>query len=272
MPGATLRPKPACLAALLLAVTLPTASCSPGSTGVNSFFAEQEFSFALEVTSQLSLSLEGVNGTIRVTGVEGGDSLHVEGVRQAWSSSQADADEHLSSVQVVIDENPDDFLVYTDEPDEAGGRVYVVNYEIRLPDNLEVAIVNVSGDILVEFLKDNVDISSVQASITLDEMQGNVLIELVSGLIDAEATLPLDGSLDMTLNDGDITLQIPTETSADLYLEAFCCAWDIQNLTLQNEEQSPPGTLPATLSGTLGDGRGTISLAIGNGIITLIGV
>lgn len=270
MSYATLRPKPACLAAILLAATLPSTSCSPGSTAVNSFLADEQFSITVDVVDQVRLSLEAINGTIRVTGVVDATSVTVGGTKLVWSTSQADAEAGLDVLDVVIDEGVDEFLVYTDQP-ETGSRNYAVEYEIRLPDDLEVAIINGNGNIIVEFVRDNVEIASVNADINLDEVEGGVSAQLVNGNIDAEVTLPLDGIVDMVVGNGNITLEIPTNTSAEVTLEIVCCGYNFDNIELQNEEISPPGVFPPTVTGTLGDGRGTISLGVGNGVISVIG-
>jgi DUF4097 and DUF4098 domain-containing protein YvlB len=188
-----------------------------------------------------------------------------------WSNSQADAEAGLDVLDVVIDEGADEFLVYTDQP-EVSSRDYAVEYVIRLPDDLEVAMISANGNIIVEFVRDNVEILSVNADINLDEVEGNVSAQLVDGNIDAEITLPLDGVVDVVVGIGNITLEIPTNTSAEVTLEVVCCGWNFDNIELQNQENSPPGVFPPTVTGTLGDGRGTISLAVGNGIITVIGV
>ncbi len=270
MSYATLRPKPACLAAILLAATLPSTSCSPGSTAANSFMADEQFSFTVDVVDQVRMSLEAINGTIRITGVVDATSVTVGGTKLAWGNSQADAEAGLDVLDVVIDEGPDEFLVYTDQP-ETSSRLYAVEYEIRLPDDLEVAMVNGNGDIIVEFVRNSVEIGSVNANINLDEIEGNVAVQLVNGNVDGEVTLPLDGVVDVVVGNGNITLEIPTNTSAEVTLEIVCCGYNFDNIELQNLETSPPGVFPPTVTGTLGNGQGTIYLGVGNGLISVIG-
>ena len=63
----TLRPRPAYLAAILLAATLSSTSCDPGSTVANQFMADEQFSFTYDVVDQLHLDLVAINGNIRIT-------------------------------------------------------------------------------------------------------------------------------------------------------------------------------------------------------------
>ena len=185
--------------------------------------------------------------------------------------AKADSEAHLGDVQVVVQENQNEFLVASDQPSQTGGRVYVVNYEIRVPDGFEVSIMGANGNIEVGFLKDDLSILTANAFVTLDEIQASVSATVTNGDIDAEVTLPLDAVADLRVGNGDIILEIPTTTNAEFSLQITCCGWEFQNITLQNEEVSPPGVLPRTVTGTLGNGRGTISLNMGSGEVTVIG-
>lgn len=271
MSYATLRPKPACLAAILLAATLSSTACDPGSTGVNTFMAEEPFSYTMDVVDQASLSLEAINGNIRVTGVVDATTVTVEGTLLVWSSSQEDAEAGLADLDVVIEEGAEEILVSTDQP-ETSSRAYAVDYEIRLPDDLAVSILNVNGEIIVEFVKRGVEISSFNTLVNLDEVEGNVEALIVNGDIGADVTMPPGGAVAIAVGNGDITLEIPTDTSAEIYFEVACCGWNFDNLDVQNLESSGPGVWPPTVTGTLGAGDGSISLAVGNGLINVVGI
>jgi hypothetical protein len=271
MSYANRRPRPVYLAALLLAATLSSTSCDPGSTAVNQFMADEQFSFTYDVVDQLRLDLEAINGNIRITGVVDATTITVEGTLLVWSDSPEDAQAGLEDLNVVVEEGAQAFLVYTDQP-ETSTRAYAVDYEIRLPDSFAVSVINVNGEIIVEFVKDSVGIASVNTAVNLDEVEGDVSAEIVNGDISAEVTLLLDSVVDIVVGSGDITLEIPTDTSAEVYLEVVCCGWNFSNLNVQNLEESGPGVFPPTVTGTLGAGQGTISLAVGNGLINVIGV
>ncbi|MGD2152041.1 MAG: DUF4097 family beta strand repeat-containing protein [Gemmatimonadales bacterium] len=277
MPYAIPIPRPARLALLILAVAPPMAGCDGTPTGSSSndsyeYIAEDMFSFTVDVTTQARLHIEATNGTVTIAGVTVPDRLRVNGTRQVRSSwSQLDADGYLEILEVSVEETPDTFLVATDEPPASSGREYTVNYEIEVPDGLEVTVVSGNGDVTVVRFKNRVDVTAASGDVTLEDIEGSAAIQLVNGEVDAEVTLPLDGVVDVEVETGDITLRIPASTSAELYLEVGCCGWTLEHLNLQNKSETPPGVRPVVLTGTLGDGQGTISLVLGNGIITVIG-
>lgn len=272
-----LRPEPASLAALLFALALPFTGCDGTATGSSAngpyeFFAEDMFSFTVDVTTQVCLSVEATNGTVTIAGVTIPDRLRVNGTRQVRSSrSQLDAHTYLDRLEVSVEEGPDTFNVSTGEPAASTDRVYVVNYEIEVPNGLEVALVSGNGDVTVVRVKSSVDVAAANGDVTLEDIEGSTAIQLGNGEVDAEVALPPDGVVDIEVENGGITLQIPANTSAELHLEVGCCGWSLEGLNLQNQSQSPPGVRPATLSGTLGDGQGTVTLVLGNGIINVIG-
>lgn len=263
---ATLRPRPASLAVLLLALALPVGGCDGDGTGPLQFVAEEDFSFVLDATGKVRLNVEAVSGTITITGVAGGNELRVDGYKQVWSSSQADADAYLDSLTARADEQLNEFLVSTEQPEEDGTRAYLVFYEIELPDDIEVVIASANSEIGVASLKNDIVIASGNGDIAMAGIEASVVVVPGNGDIEAEVTLPLDGTIAMAVGDGDITLAIPQSTSAEFSAEVGNGSIMVMNLTLQNEVSTG-----STTTGTLGSGQGTIELNAGNGIISVIG-
>jgi hypothetical protein len=264
MSYATLRPRPASFAVLVLALAALT-GCGD-TTGPRDFVAEETFSYTLDATGKVRLDVEAVNGTITVTGVPGSNELTVDGVKQVWSSSQADADEYLDSLNLYADENADSFLVNTEQPSSSAGRTYVVNYEIELPDHLEVVIMSANGTITVASITNDVAVINANGTITLDDIQGSVSVALGNGDIEAEVTLPLAGTLELAIGNGDINLSIPQGTSAVFSAEVGNGGISVTNLAFQNEV-----TTNTSVRGMLGGGQGTINLSVGNGTIAATG-
>lgn len=266
MSHAILRPKSATLAALLLALGLPFTGCDGDGTGPLQFLAEDAFSYVFDATGNVRLNVEALNGTITITGVAGGDELKVEGIKQVWSSSQADADQYLDSLEIRADEELDEFIVSTEQPEASSLRNYVVNYEIELPDGLEVVIASGNGEITLASLKNDIVIASGNGDVILEDIEAGMVVALGNGAIDAEVTLPPDGTVAVAVGNGDIDLAIPQSTSAEFSAEVGQGSISVVNLTLTNDQST--GT---TRTGTLGSGQGTIELHAGNGTITVTG-
>jgi hypothetical protein len=232
----------------------------------NDVLAEESFQFGVDVTTQTRLSVVGKNGSILVTGTSGTDSVLITGVRQVWSDDLEDAEARLEDLEVVVDEQTEVISVTTVQPADTEGRSYVVEYEISVPDDLVVAIVDGNGSITVLSVNSAVSIINGNGNIVLDEIVGSVSVELGNGGIDAEMTLPLDGTVALIVGNGSIGLAIPESTSAMFSANVGNGGINVLGLDLQDVVATS-----RSLTGRLGDGRGSISLISGNGNVAAVG-
>ncbi len=239
------------------------AGCDDDGTGPSDERAEQDFSFDMDASAVSRLRVEGINGGIAITGSATATSVIVQGVREVRGSN---ARSHLADLQVEVLTVGDQVVVRTTQPPSSGNRQYTVDYEIVIPRRLAVTVLNANGGIAVESVANDVSVTNANGGIALDEIVGDVLVQLGNGGVTAEVTLPLDGTLEIGVGNGRIDLRIPTSTSAAFSASVGTGTITTSNLTLQDVKTSP-----ATLSGTLRQGRGTIELMLGNGAITVIG-
>ena len=245
---------------------LPLMGCNEDLTGSNQFEAQAPFSFAVEVTTQLAVTLNGVNGDIEFAGVAGLDSVRIEGVRRVFSNSIADAEAHLPDIEVVIDVRAGEIGIQTEQPSSSSGRNYVVDYQVTMPSELLAQIENANGNITVESLENTARAQVANGNVVLDDISGDALAQTGNGNIVCRATLPAAGQASLTTGNGNINLQIPTSTSAQFSAAVGNGIITVSNLSLQDQ------TITANLvTGRLGAGDGQVTLATGNGNITAVG-
>lgn len=239
----------------------------PGHVHDTSFRAEEEFSFSVDVVDHTQLRLEAINGSITISGESESDLVIIEGIKQVGSDSFEDAEAHLPLLHVIVQNVGDEVYVRTEQPQQSNGRDYVVDYEIHLPANFEVDVVNANGAIVVNSIDDRIYVASGNGEIVLNEIQGSATAQLGNGTIEAGITLPLNGTVNLSTGNGIIVLTIPRNTSADLQAAVGNGEIEILNLTLYNQVITTN-----SVSGMLGEGDGTIALNTGNGYIGLIGI
>jgi hypothetical protein len=222
-----------------------------GSKKSTMVFASDPFSEEVLVGSHTQLTVLGVNGTIEVHGDATATSVSISGTMKVGSDSLDDAQQHLSDMDVVVTEAGTEVLVETDQPDgpQTGGRDYIVEYTITLPDTMKIVVVQVNGEVLIDAM--NADIDATQ----------------VNGPIGADVVLPPGGQIDLGTANGDISLTIPKDTSAELSCLSATGTVSDSNLDILN-----PVRTDHSLSGTLGGGDGTIELSNANGDITVKGI
>lgn len=239
---------------------------SSKNVGNTDYVAKESFSFKVEVKDHAILKLEAINGNVEITGISESDSVIITGEKRVGSESTEDAEEYLQYLKVSLEELVDEIFIKTTQPEKTYGRSYVVDYIITLPKNLEVLVGNVNGGVTIDSINNDVTVGNINGQITLNEIFGNAIVGLTNGEIDAEVTLPSNGTISMGLVNGNIDLNIPTNTSAQFTASLTNGNIIISNLVLQNQVSSP-----TSLRGTLGSGQGTISLSTINGNISVTG-
>lgn len=231
-------------------------NCGPDEVSNRNFSEQEPFSFDLNVANHDRLLMNGKRGNITVTGVPGATSVMVTGVKRVLSDSVQDAQAKLQELAVSFRDLNNDVLLDTSQPQCPRGREYIVDYTISLPGFFVVRINNISGDVDLNTLDDLVSVNNISGTVTLTDIAGSAAVDLLTGDIVARITsLPLNGSIEMKILSGDISLEIPTGTSAEFSATVFSGSINLTNLTLKN-----PVSTPTSVSGTLGSGDADILL------------
>jgi len=230
------------------------------------FEATQSFSFDVRVEGQSQLSLEGIDGPITVTGAPEAQSIRIWGERVVGSSSQEDAEAHLSDLEVEVTSSRDDIRVRTLQPKDSRGRKYKVIYHLRVPQALHAALQNVNGEVAVDSLAGDAGIDLTNGNVRLTDMSGNARVHVVNGQIVARMRLPQEGTCDLSTVNGQIVLDIPQETSA-----RFSASVTNGNIQLSGLVLHEMVSAKNSVSGRLGDGDGEIRLSAVNGQIVARG-
>ena len=246
--------------------------------------ASTVFSFRIGVANQSLLRVGAINGSVEISGVATTDSVIVTGIRKVESESVVDAREHLAELSVQITEGASEIVVETEQPEQSFGRNYVVEYDIRVPDSWQLAIVQANGDITVSSMEDNVAIALANGDVAVDSTNGDVEVALANGAIrlwdisgsvggvvangeiDSKILLPVLGTCNLETANGMIDLLIPITTTANFSARVSNGTITVSNLTLQNENVTP-----SLVTGRLGSGEGQIDLESGNGNIVVTG-
>jgi hypothetical protein len=230
------------------------------------FSAKAPFSFDIPVNEQKHIEIEGINGQITISGEAGLSSVKIWGERIVQSDSYADAEEHLENLEVLVSDGHDKINVKTDQPTVTHGRSYQVIYNIIIPDNWDVAVENVNGQIEIDSLNADIAIGLVNGDLVLTNILGNIITGVTNGTIYGKITLPVNGICAMCSVNGQIQLGIPRTTSAALTARVTNGTVSVTNLTLNNMVSSRN-----SVCGTIGSGQGTISVESVNGTISVSG-
>jgi DUF4097 and DUF4098 domain-containing protein YvlB len=248
--------------ALLTAAVLISCGGSGGRGGSGfppvsntNFEAQEPFSTTVAVGNHTQLNLQVKNGDITVTGMSGATSVVIAAMRRVQSESTQDAQAHLQDLKVNVQNLAPQVRVETIQPQDTGGRKYIVDYTITLPRYFTIHVNSLNGIVTLDSIDNDVGVNNLNGQVILKKITGSASIDLLTGAIECEVSLPLNGVIDLTTLSGDISLAIPTNTSAHFSAAVSMGGISVSNLVLQQEVKTS-----TSWSGTLGSGQGTIFL------------
>lgn len=252
---------------LLAAAAAGSTGCSGDILGSDGLaMVRQEYEFGLGLAYQYLLAIDGKNGDISVTGVLGSDSVHVRAVLEVSAATLEEAEAGMAQFWVDVDQYDEAIVVATAQPLEIEDPNYVVNYEITVPAVMGTEILNINGSVTLAHMANSVLVRTGSGDVRLDDIYGSVAVQVWNGNIEADLTLPFQGTADIAAGNGNIELALPRNTSAWLVATTAHGRVDVVNLELTSEVRTS-----RSLVGTLGAGHGRIRLSTTNGGIRVTG-
>jgi len=242
-------------------------SCSDSTTGPGKdSVAKESFYYRFQVFEQVLIAVSGVSGDITITGSAWSDSIVVRGEKRVTSDRPDDAVEHLDSLSVQVTNEAGIVSAVTNQPEESGGRLYEVDYDIIIPTDLAVSIAGVNGTISIDSVEKPVAAQVVNGTLSLADIIASVTGSVVNGRIEGDVTLPPQAVVSMSVVNGEIDIQVPVSTSA-----MFSASFVNGGVTFPNLPLEDIVAAPGSLTGRLGEGDGTIDLSVVNGNIIIRG-
>ena len=252
----------------------------------NRFSATESFSFQINIDQQNRLTLSGINGSVEITGSAANTGqVEIRGEKRVESDSRGDAETSLRNLSVDIADTSSAINIRTQQPDNSGGRNYLVFYHITLPRDWQVDVEQKNGEMVLKNIANNLtarnengnmsliavdgltQVEVTNGNIDLHDLSGSVHATLINGNIDADVEMADGGSIELGVINGNIALDIPKNISAGFTAQTKNGGIHLNNLSLQNSS-----TGNNLVTGTLGDGNGKIVLGTVNGSITVRGI
>lgn len=220
----------------------------------------------VSLTSQDGFHLTNLNGNIAVLGLAGTGEITIRATKRVRSSSVADAEARLSHIDVSVHTAAGAVYVETDQPSSSGNRSYSVDYEITLPEDLWVSVVNANGNVRTEGMSWEMEAEVANGNVEIIDGVGSAWATVGNGNLTADMFLPDGGEIVFSVGNGSAILAIQPDVSAELKAQVGNGSIVVSGLTLQNQTSGPN-----VFRGTLGGGAGTIDLTVGNGNIRVNG-
>jgi len=231
------------------------------------FTVEKTFEDEFPVENHNIVNVEAINGEVVVTGQSGAQRVMVTAHLSVSSDSQEDADLHLDDLDILVTEGTNEILIQTLQPESIFGRKYLVEYDIIVPSSFEVVASQANGTVAIFDIQNSVEISNGNGDVLLYSVVGGVTADVENGRIEGTVVLPVNETIDMAINNGGLELSIPTTTAA----EFSATVNGIGEIVVSDLDITDSLSTSNSLTGTLGNGEGSIALSTGNGKIEVIG-
>ncbi len=234
----------------------------------NSYAYTEKLSDTFPLKSEGRLSLENINGDVRISTWERNE-VSIEATKRATSQSR------LDDLEVQMEAEGDhvsiraEFTRETNWHHDYDGEGATVDFEIKVPRTIridEVSLVN--GDLDVDGLSGRVQASCVNGALTASELSGDVDLSTVNGTLEV-AFEQLDASASIKLQTVNGTVDVTLPKKGGARVRASTVNGSIVNdlgLTVSKHD-----IVGASLRGTIGDGGASINVDAVNGTIRIRG-
>ena len=230
------------------------------------FVAWDDFDYELTAAGRFALELNAVNGDVEVIGIPESKTVRIWGEKCVASESDDDANDHLEELKVRIIEDTERISVRTQQPENSHGRIYSIDYSIRVPADWDVTVAMVNGKIYIDNLKGETRLDLVNGDAVMRNLFGSLVTRMTNGKADVGMELAAGGRCDVSTVNGRIDLQIPKTTSAKVTAHLTTGSISVYDLEFDDLSHTK-----RSLTGVLGDGRGEIVLQTVNGDISISG-
>lgn len=230
---------------LLLLLALGAQACTESATAT--------FVFTSEATPTGIVSFNNISGSVHLTrGPAGGSITGTVRVTASGFDSKGQARAAADDVRLVENGTPAELVIDVTVPREARGKVFDVDLELQVPDDVRVEVATDNGSIRVENLavtvldttngpidmrftsgnalavtnngtvvveghQGDLDVRTTNAPIDLISIQGNLAASTVNARIDARVTPnPSNGDVRLATTGGPIQVTIPRATNGRL--------------------------------------------------------
>ncbi len=230
------------------------------------FEYRENFLYTRAVSGKSEVLITNINGTITVIGVDTISEARISGTKIVKDQSEDAATRHMADITVDIQDSPSALTIRTLQPGTSGDRSYQVNYELLLPSSWRVTVNDVNGNVDIQNIRNTMKSSVVNGIVNATDISGSVNISLTNGTISGKVYLPENGTCDLSLVNGNISLLVPRSLSASVSASVTLGTVSVTNLPITYTTNTRIAVV-----GVAGGGKGTVRLSSVTGVVQMVG-
>ncbi|RPH88864.1 MAG: hypothetical protein EHM72_21105, partial [Calditrichaeota bacterium] len=135
----------------------------------NRYSAESNFSLSVAAAEMNKLTLNAINGSIKIVGQENSDKVLLSGKKIVRSNNERDAHEYMQNIQVSIAQSGSSLIVTSDQPDDLDGRDVNIDYDIQVPSSWALTVSSYNGGCTFEHVRGDLMSSLTNGNISLSD-------------------------------------------------------------------------------------------------------
>jgi hypothetical protein len=247
------------LSAAILLIIL-TAGCSSFKS---SYVKADKKIFNINAEGKNKIRLSEPNGDLRITGIAGVSAITVNA--QIFVKDNDEIKNAGEDVVIKLDSSGSVVSIKTEYDKglfDIGGSAYV-NYEVIIPDNIQVDVNSVNGDIYLTSVRNESSVETVNSTVNIIDCSGKLKIDGVNS--DIVSNLNATEGLNISVVNGDVKLGGMKNIAAVVKISTVNGDLSFKGLTFSNIELNGK----RSFKGTIGEGSNKILVSTVNGDIRL---
>ncbi len=203
---------------LLMALVLPLTSVLAQN---NDMFTEEIVIPLSSPNDRGTLEVNQIYGGIKVTGYDGKEVIVVaKQKRMKTTVKMKNGLRKIENNSMALEAEESDNYVEVHAQNYRGGDNNTMNLEIRVPRGFDLKLSSINdGDILVENVNGEFEVSNVNNDITLVAVSGSAVVDSVNGKITASFNqVSKNSKMVFTSFNEDVDVSLPSNTQADFKL------------------------------------------------------
>jgi len=240
-------------------------------SSVSAYKLEETWKRTFSVEEGVRFVCENVNGSIEVSSWDD-DEISVDATIVIKAPSKSKAKKLFEKIEFLVDEKKGYLGIEADLPRvrQVGflffDRISIsIHYDVKVPRRTDLRLSSVNGGIDVEDVRGRFEVRTTNGSIVLRGMEGDGELRTVNGGIKCQILeFPEGGRLDVKTTNGGVRLRLPEGVGASLEAKTVNGGIDL-DIPLSESIR----VKRRSISGTLGEGGGTIVVKTTNGGISI---
>lgn len=223
--------------------------------------------FTVNTAGKKKVVLDNTNGDIKII-KSSVDSVLTIKAEATFRLTKKELGEEKDRIKVTVDTTESIINIKSDFVKESKFQIFYmkfgsdINYELIVPEGLEVSIDNTNGKTEVIEVSNNVNVNITNGGVTLSRTTGKITVDITNGKVKGD--LDSTKGLDIKTTNGSVSLILGEKFSGKFRMETTngkISKKDFDFTSVDDEKKY--------FKGTLGNGEAEVNIETTNGKITL---